>query len=707
MDGELRKIKKLYGEDFAKFCRSAFPRILEEEGLLLETLKEAFPPSHGLYKALVEADALSDFKYHIFYRAGFEKYEPEEIDETPSQLLLRSGYSLYRCEREDDVMQFVRYYKEDELLCTFDDIRGRLDDCDVFFAVSFDADELDRSDFEEPAREDKYGTSVISIQFDKYDGSLSIKNRYNHTVDNPDATFSNDLDNICPGLTDSFATHYGLYSKVDYSSYDEFYSDNFVRSNDNRYFHFKRSINSVYFCDENWIVVDGEATYYDKSRYEIFDCFILDKQEKRIFSPIEGYKDSFMDEFSNVKKIDVEKSDGGKRFVVTKNDDTFFEFQINTNNEITSYENNFQTEVGDFFLRVSKELIEVSIPKVKKIGDNFLERNTKVMAVDFPELEEIGDSFMQENRKLTFLDLPKVKNIGRNALYKNTSLEGLSLPVVENIGDDFLYRDRIIKTAYLPKVKTIGDNFLYAARYLKKADFPELEEVGENFIKQSWGVEKANFPKLTHISHAFLEEAALLTSIDLPNVLEIGNHFMAGCKSLEEVSMPKVKTMGDEAFQDASELKELSLPELESVGYGFLKWNQELHSLSAPKLDYVGKDFLANNFELTELILPSLKHAPVGFLGSNSVIKKIDLSSLESAGENFLMQNLELEEVSFPNLKTVGTAFLMNNESLRNVSMPKLEEVGVFFLCGSMDNLVVVDIPDGVKGMPSGIKEFQ
>ena len=93
-------------------------------------------------------------------------------------------------------------------------------------------------------------------------------------------------------------------------------------------------------------------------------------------------------------------------------------------------------------------------------------------------------------------------------------------------------------------------------------------------------------------------------------------------------------------------------------------------------------------------------------MGENREIKKLDLSSLETAGDNFLMQNLSLEEVSFPNLTMVGSAFLMNNESIRNVSMPKLEEVGVFFLCGSMENLVVVDIPDGVKGLPAGIKEF-
>ena len=40
---------------------------------------------------------------------------------------------------------------------------------------------------------------MISIQFTKDDAhTLSIKNRYNHSVNDPDATFSNNLDNIIP-----------------------------------------------------------------------------------------------------------------------------------------------------------------------------------------------------------------------------------------------------------------------------------------------------------------------------------------------------------------------------------------------------------------------------------------------------------------------------------------------------------------------------
>ncbi len=74
MDGELKKIKKLYGEDFAKYCRSAFPRLLEQEGLLLETLQSSFPPSRMIYKALVEEDGCLMNAQKV-WRISFPKLE--------------------------------------------------------------------------------------------------------------------------------------------------------------------------------------------------------------------------------------------------------------------------------------------------------------------------------------------------------------------------------------------------------------------------------------------------------------------------------------------------------------------------------------------------------------------------------------------------------------------------------------------------------
>src|SRR5699024_5898231 len=122
-------------------------------------------------------------------------------DSTPEELLGKVGYQLYECHTEEEIQSFKKYYAPREELCTF---RGnRLERCHVFFAAKKNVEEIKRENFKKPKRQDVYGTSVISIQFTRDSShTLSIKNRYNHSVNSPDSTFGNNLDNIIPRLTD-------------------------------------------------------------------------------------------------------------------------------------------------------------------------------------------------------------------------------------------------------------------------------------------------------------------------------------------------------------------------------------------------------------------------------------------------------------------------------------------------------------------------
>ena len=215
LNKDLEIIKKKYGENMMKLCRSFFSSILEEEGRLSSILLSNFYPSHTLYDDLEEQNLLEDFKNFIYSLANFKK-NIFKTDKTPEELLDEKGYILKECLTEEEIQEYKKYYKKGESLCTF---RGnRLNSCRVFFAVKKDVLDIKREDFKDPKRQDLYGTSVISIQFTK-DGTntLSIKNRYNHRVLNPDATFSNNLDNIKEGLTYAFEKYYGIEQKV--SSY--------------------------------------------------------------------------------------------------------------------------------------------------------------------------------------------------------------------------------------------------------------------------------------------------------------------------------------------------------------------------------------------------------------------------------------------------------------------------------------------------------
>ena len=160
---------------------------------------------------------------------------------TPEELLKEAGYTLYKCETEDEIQSFRKYYHDTEELCTFRE--KRLEDSYVFFAVKDNADEIKRENFSNPIRDDEYGTSVISIQFTKDEYHiLSIKNRYNHRVRNPDATFSNNLDNIIGGLTKSFDVHYGLKQRIIKRDFD---IPGYVIGKDNKYYKYNYLINKT------------------------------------------------------------------------------------------------------------------------------------------------------------------------------------------------------------------------------------------------------------------------------------------------------------------------------------------------------------------------------------------------------------------------------------------------------------------------------
>ena len=210
-NNDLKYLKKHYGEKFVYFCRSNFPTALEVEGLLPRIIERKFAHSRSLFEDITKDDSvLSGFKSYVLSKVQRQLNNRVNTTKTPEELMSEAGYILYpECTDFADIIQFEKYYAEDEELCTF--YGNRLRTCRVWFAVKKDVDDIRREDYTNPERQDRYGTSVISIQFTRDEPiSLSIKNRYNHAVKNPDATFSNDLENIIPGLSSAFEKTYGI-----------------------------------------------------------------------------------------------------------------------------------------------------------------------------------------------------------------------------------------------------------------------------------------------------------------------------------------------------------------------------------------------------------------------------------------------------------------------------------------------------------------
>lgn len=396
MNSDLKLIKKKYGEETSHLCRELFPIILEQEGLLPKLLLAHFEPNHLLYEDIVKDNAVNSFKNYI-YQLMNDKREKKygDVTKTPKELLGEVGYDLYECHSEEDIQKFRKYYAPNEQLCTFNG--GRLNSCYVFFAVKKNVDQIRREGFDHPQRQDEYGTSVISIQFERDEThTLSIKNRYNHSVGNPDATFSNNLDNITPGLTDSFSKYYGL-EQSNKNSYN-FEIPGYVRANDGKHYPYNIELGNVYYCPNNIIIDNFCVKKYDKDKYLLFDYFLLNLENKEFIFDYD--LDGFLDLCTSIEKIEIEKPGLNKIIKIYDQHSGLTELLVNKKNQIISLKNDEEQVISDDFLYSCQEVEEVVLSNAQVIGDSFLQFNEVLNFISIPKAKSIGFNFLEYNKKI-------------------------------------------------------------------------------------------------------------------------------------------------------------------------------------------------------------------------------------------------------------------------------------------------------------------
>ena len=459
MIDDLKVIRKKYGEKMYHFCRESFPTLLEEPGKLLKLLSDNFHESHSLFDDIVANGKESEFKNFIYSLIDVENNNELGMIKTPEELMSEAGYVLVECYNEEDIQAFRKYYARREELCTFKG--GRLDRCRVFFAVKKNVSDIKREDFKNPTRQDEYGTSVISIQFTK-DGTntLSIKNRYNHTVNNPDATFSNNLDNIIPGLTASFEKHKDIVQK--YKS-NRFEIKGYVRANDGKYYKYNYEINNVYYCPDNIIIDHFNVKKYDKSRYLIIDYFIIDLSNKSISLYDKKLSDSFCDVIKDINKIEIDNIDSGKKITILG-------------------DNNKSLEI---ITDKAGKIISLKMNKIYDIGDKFLSYNTSLQKFTAENLTEVGDWFLTCNNTLQELYLPNLTKVGNGFLCFNTSLQKFTAESLTEVGSYFLWCNNTLQELYLPNLKIVGHDFLRRNKTLQKFTAENLIKVGDWFLNNN------------------------------------------------------------------------------------------------------------------------------------------------------------------------------------------------------------------------------
>lgn len=568
---DLKIIRKKYGENMAHFCRDNFSSLLEERGLLSKILLEHFHESHLLYDDIIEQHEENDFKNYIYGLANVQREDKIEIVKSPEELMDEAGYILKECYTEEEIQEYKKYYAPGEELCTFRG--GRLDKCRVFFAYKKNVDEIKREDFKKPMRQDEYGTSVISIQFTR-DGTntLSIKNRYNHKVINPDATFSNDLDNIIAGLTDSFEQYKNITQKnIDNAWYG---LGNYVMANDGKFYKYNYEIFNIYFCPDNIIIDNFEVKKYDKSRYLVMDYYILDmaKLSKGIRLYNVDLNDSFVDTIKNVSDIEVENIDGGGKRVIVANDmGESLNILLNQNNQIVGLKINGISMIGNNFMHLNKTLLEIDAPSVVNIKDYFLPLNEVLEKVNFPGLVKVGKEFLNDNM----------------------GLEELNLPLLEETRYGFMQKNINLRKIGVPKLEIAGSYFLSGNEKLQEFDAPYLKEVG-------W---------------AFLKCNQVMKELSLPNLVEMGAAFMSYNNSLISLSIPKLTSTGTMMLERNTSLEKLYSPELLLLEANTLRNNNKLSELYVPKLTYIKYGVLEKNKKLLDMLISQMNGKETGKRG--------------------------------------------------------------------------------------------
>lgn len=583
---DLNKIKKIYGESFAKLCRTLFPTILATEGLLADVITKNFAPSHNLYKKLIEDDEVDVFRDYIYSLVPIQNYMQNVTTKTPEQLLDEAGYILYpECKTESDIQKFKKYYHTGEKICTFNG--GRLQTCRVWFAVKKNVKTIKRKNFTNPTREDEYGTSVISIQFTRGETNyLSIKNRYNHYVENPDATFGNNLENIIPGLTYAFCKVYGINLVTQTSA--PYFCSAVLASNNLYYIVNSQPFKNIY-CDNN-IIVDSNKNVIqlDKSKYLVIENYIIDFTKKTIIS--EETNDSFVNSIGKIKNLIIRKNELGlKEIVITPIRGSDIKITINSRNQIVGYENSNVTKIGNNFLSGNNKLSFIKLPNVKTIGNGFLKYNVQLTEVDFPKLISCGDHFIQTSQNVENVNLPNLTHAGKMFLGNASLLTSISLPKLESVEDYFLSNANKLQDFDAPNLTTVGDNFIYYGCQLKNLNVPNLTIAGSNFLSFNRKITNLSLPKLESVQDCFLSTNQVLETLDAPKLKYINNLFLAMNTTLQNLFLPSLESVGNQFLRDNNQLINVKLPNLIKTGGLFLASVQKLELLKIPVCTCINK----------------------------------------------------------------------------------------------------------------------
>ena len=554
------QIKKQNGETFAKVIRAYDNGIFDVSGLV-EIVKYAGR----------EAEPI------IPYLESLKRIEIETggIYKDPIELLDEAGYDAWYADTLEKQNAISKYFAPEEELCTFND-DSRFKRFYIINAVRRDADQLKRSDFYgQERREDAYATSVLSIQILKTGGFISIKNRYNHTVANPDNTFHSNPDKIIKGLSDSLYR----YFRVNFSSQRADLPDPFIVAA-GKLIRYNFEAEGIYFGD-GFYVEDKTIEHINKDKEILMGPFLLDLKYgtvQNIGYCSDCFPSVFMKEIRQ-KIIQVTKDETGHHIFIRHLGDK------NRKTKIATIRNG--------------RLVALNLPTTKYIPNDFLANGNDLEEFRAPHLEGIEDNFMFGNKCLRVFKAPVLKSVGEYFLPNNQGIKALYLPTLQEAGKCFLTGNENLRILHAPMLRTVGHTFCRKCR-IRRLNLPALRISGSGFMEGNEVLSDVKCPSLSYVGDGFLTDNRRLRKLFLPQLRDVGTFFMRNNRSLEE----------------------LDLPSLEQVGESFLEKNERLHRANLPALQFIDNYFLHCNRGLDTLNLPSLKNKAAHCLVNNPAVEK-------------------------------------------------------------------------------------
>lgn len=303
----LRALQKRFGERFVKgdlmegggytggAARELLAGFMDRPGLA-DCLKRLIPGKHGALALLKDNHAYIQATLEQWLQDDSGAYEREPAKD-PYELARSVGYELtgpFQSTREF-VPLGEKDFRPGERLCTFNEPTGRLRDYNILWLrhdevdYTLPADQLTVDTLSEtwktylktigrydqdsdsydlaglrPTRDDPYGTSSMSVQISRQGTHVSIKNRYNHTVGNPDNTLDSDLDNVAYGLRRAVYTRVGREDLMDKTRVA--LAEGYIADNDGGIHHYQYEEENIYYGDYEYIE-NGVVTTIDRGRY--------------------------------------------------------------------------------------------------------------------------------------------------------------------------------------------------------------------------------------------------------------------------------------------------------------------------------------------------------------------------------------------------------------------------------------------------------